>query len=392
MSRSSAQPDSPRRLCQVWLAVLLLVCAWSLAWNEARAQEQKTSPAAGKDKGQTSITETPAQSKFKRGVRSRVNWTLWGSIGGGAVGLFLLIMLVAASQKKKREAPAPAASEMIGGYRLQKMMMQGQTSQVWEVVETSSNRHFAMKLLLPEKVRDDEHRQLLFHEADVGIKMAHPNVIKIIKLSKDLHNPHIVMEFFPGGNLKERVMYKKWDFIKEKALDIFKQAATGLAYMNASGWVHRDIKPDNIMVNSAGEVRIIDFALTQRVARKRMFSRKGQAAGTRSYMSPEQIRGEPLDGRADIYSFGATMYEVVTGRPPFRAASPHELLAKQIAEKATSPQVYNPDVTDEFAALVLRMLAKKREDRPKDFHEVLMKLRTIQIFKSAPTKSPQPAG
>src|SRR4029077_9435794 len=112
----------------------------------------------------------------------------------------------------------------------------------------------------------------------------------------------------------------------------------------------------------------------------------GTAAGTRSYMSPEQIRGLPLDGRADIYSFGATMYEVVTGRPPFRAASPQDLLSKQISEKATSPQVYNPDVTDEFSELLLRMLAKNPKDRPKDFHEVLMKLRNIQIFKSGSGK------
>src|SRR5581483_6343852 len=138
--------------------------------------------------------------------------------------------------------------------RLQNLMMTGQTSQVWEAVEVASNRHFAIKLLLPEKLQDTEHRQLLFHEAEVGMKLAHPNVIKIVKVVKDKHNPHFVMEFFPAGNLKLRIMHKKWDFIKEKAQDIFKQAATALAYMHASGWVHRDVKPDNIMVNAAGEV------------------------------------------------------------------------------------------------------------------------------------------
>src|SRR5207302_1950543 len=148
-----------------------------------------------------------------------------------------------------------------------------------------------------------------------------------------------------------------------------------LAYMHANGYVHRDVKPDNIMVNSAGEVRLIDFALAQRISKGGFFrKRRGRSAGTRSYMSPEQIRGEGLDGRADIYSFGVSMYEVVTGRPPFRAASPQELLAKQVAEKPTTPQAYNADVTDEFADLVLRMLSKKPEGRPKDFHEVLMKL------------------
>jgi serine/threonine protein kinase len=197
--------------------------------------------------------------------------------------------------------------------------------------------------------------------------------------------PYFVMEFFPAGNLKLRIMHKKWDFIKEKAHEIFKQAATALAYMNASGWVHRDVKPDNLIVNSAGEVRLIDFALAERVSKHGFFRRrKGRTAGTRSYMSPEQVRGESLDGRADVYSFGATMYEVITGRPPFRASSPVELLNKQITEKPLSPRSINKDVTEECAALILRMLAKKKEDRPRDFHEVLMALRGMKIFAGEP--------
>src|SRR5436305_11651029 len=117
------------------------------------------------------------------------------------------------------------------------------------------------------------------------------------------------MEFFPAGSLKVRMNLKQFDFIKERAHSICKQAAVGMAYMNASGWVHRDIKPDNLLVNSAGDLRIIDFAIAQRVQGPpgflaKLFRRKGPVQGTRSYMSPEQIRGEWLDGRADIYSFG----------------------------------------------------------------------------------------
>jgi serine/threonine-protein kinase len=286
------------------------------------------------------------------------------------------------------------AEEIIGGYRLQNLMMTGQSSQVWEVVEVSSHRHFAMKLLLPEKARESEHRRLLMHEATVGKKMAHPNVIKIIHVSSDSRNPYFVMEFFPAGSLKFRMnqalrISRQGEFIKEHSLNIFRQAATALAYMNASGWVHRDVKPDNILVNSAGDVRIIDFALAQRIQKPSFFSKlfrrkKGLTSGTRSYMSPEQIRNEPLDGRADIYSFGASMYEVTTNRPPFRAGSNQELLLKHVTEKPASPQVHNSDLTDEFCDLVLMMLAKKREQRPPDFHQVLMKLRTIKIYKSDP--------
>jgi serine/threonine protein kinase len=287
------------------------------------------------------------------------------------------------------------ADEIIGGYRLANLMMTGQSSQVWEVVDTSSHRHFAMKLLLPEKLKDEDQRRFLIHEAEVGTKLAHPNIIKIINIVREKKNPYFVMEFFPAGSLKLRMIRKQNDFIRENAPSILKQTATALAYMNASGWVHRDVKPDNILVNGAGEVRIIDFALAVRVQKKpgffgRMFGKKkAKAMGTRSYMSPEQIRGEYLDGRADVYSFACSAYEIVTGRPPFRAASSQELLTKHIVEKPPSPQIYNADVTEEFADLVLRMLAKKREDRLRDFHEVMMQLRTMKVFKTqAAQKSP----
>src|SRR5262249_35048573 len=195
----------------------------------------------------------------------------------------------------------------------------------------------------------------------------------------------------PAGSLKLRVMRKQFEFINEHLHNILKKVATGLAYMNATGWVHRDVKPDNILVNSAREVRIIDFALAKRIGKPslfvNLFRRNGKVQGTYSYMSPEQIRGEPLDGRADIYSFGATAYELATSKPPFAASSRQELLSKHIAEKAITPQFKNPELTDEFSKLVLRTLNKKRQDRPKDFHEVLMELRKIRIFKNQPVSS-----
>ncbi len=282
------------------------------------------------------------------------------------------------------------AEEIIGGYSLKNLMMTGQSSQVWEVVEVNSGRHFAMKLLLPEMAKSSSHRHLLFHEAMVGQKMAHPNIIRIVTVNKEMPAPYFVMDFFPGGSLKQRLMRKQLDFLKEQSHNIFKQAATAFAFMNAQGWVHRDVKPDNMLVSSAGELRVIDFALATRVEKptffSKLFRRKAQAMGTRSYMSPEQIRGAPLDGRADVYSFGATLFELTTGRPPFRGNSSNDLLAKHITEKPVSPKVLNAELTDEFSDLVLRMLAKKREDRPRDFHEVLMKLRTIKVYSNIETK------
>jgi serine/threonine protein kinase len=280
------------------------------------------------------------------------------------------------------------ADEVIGDYRLVKQLASGQMSQVYEVVEGSSHRHFAMKLLLPEKIHDTSSRQFLLHEAEVGLELAHPNIIRIYKVIRNPNNPYFVMEFFPSGSLKALLMRKEPDFIRDKGQDILKHAATGLAFMNEKGWVHRDIKPDNLLVNRMGETKLIDFAISQRIPRgffARFFWKK-VVQGTRSYMSPEQIRGLPLDGRADIYSFGATAYEMVTGRPPFRASTSQDLLAKHITEKPISPANLNPEVTKEFADLVLYMLAKKKEDRPKNFHEVLITMRGLRVFKAAEKK------
>jgi eukaryotic-like serine/threonine-protein kinase len=286
------------------------------------------------------------------------------------------------------------ADEIIGGYRLLKNLATGQASQVWEVVENNSGRHFAMKLLLPEKAEKPELRKMLLREAKVEMSLAHPNIIRIVHVEPSPTNPYFIMEFFPAGDLKSRMRNATRDpkaktFLLEYTQDILKQTATALAFSTSKGWIHRDVKPENVLVNSAGEVRVIDYALAYRAPTglAKWFGKKEKTQGTRSYMSPEQIRSLILDARADIYSFGATAYEVVTGRPPFRAATSQDLLKKHIVEKPLSPVQINPDVTDQFANLVLQMLAKKKEDRPKDFHEVLIAMRALKVYKNVEPKS-----
>ena len=279
--------------------------------------------------------------------------------------------------------------EMIGGYRLRNLLQSGQTSQVFEVVEPTSNRHFAMKLLLPEAADQAEHRNILFNEAEVGEKLTHANVIRIFKVNRSQTTPHFIMEFFPSGSLRLRLQAKDGAFIKEHARRIFKETATGLAYMNAMGYVHRDVKPDNILVNPLGETKIIDFAITKKIPKgmARWFYRKGKPQGTPSFMSPEQINDEIPDARMDIYSYGCTLYELTTGRPPFRGSTPNDLLGRHFKEKPAPPTAYNPDLSDEFSQFVLKLLAKKKTDRPSNFHEVLMALKKVkQIFKSVPEK------
>jgi serine/threonine protein kinase len=319
-------------------------------------------------------------------------WIVVGLAGLGAAGIAFYMKRgqVSLGRKKGRVV---VGDQQIDTYRLLNLMMTGQTSQVWESTELSSGRHFAIKMLLPEHARSPMQRHYLFHEYHVGKQVTHPKIIKMLDLRRDPEHPYVIMEFFPSTNLKLRLMHKD-PFVRENLKEIIEQTANALAYMHSKGWVHRDVKPDNILVASSGEVRLIDFALAQRVRKrkKNLFGRmkkSGRAQGTRSYMSPEQIRAEALDARADVYSLGITIYELLTYRPPFRAASAQDLLVKQLFEKPASPLQYNADVASEMADLVMKMLEKKPEDRPPDMEAFLMQFRKVPIFKPAALKKAQ---
>ena len=155
--------------------------------------------------------------------------------------------------------------------------------------------------------------------------------------------------------------------------------------MHTKGWIHRDIKPDNFLVSRDGETKLIDFQIAEKKKSGlgKLFHRS-VVQGTRSYMSPEQIRGKPCDERADIYSFGCVLFESVTAKAPFTGSTPNELLNKHLKANIPSPVVYNENVSSEFAALVRSMMAKSPENRPQSMWEFLKEVRQMKIFKRTP--------
>lgn len=278
----------------------------------------------------------------------------------------------------------PDEQVLLGGYRRANVLQTGQNSEVWEVVDPTGGQRYAMKLLLSERTGDRLQRRMLAHEARVGLSLTHPRIIRFYRYVRDRLNPFILMEFFPSQNLKLRILRGQTEtFIRPRLRTTLEQLTGALDYVHSKGWVHRDIKPDNVLINSAGEIRLIDFALAQKAAGgfwKRFARRGGVTAGTRSYMSPEQIRGLPLDRRADIYSLGVLTYEILTGRLPFVASSGAELLRKHLlADVPSIPPEKN--VTTDFEQLLARMLAKREKDRPATLGEFQNELRRIKIFK-----------
>lgn len=280
---------------------------------------------------------------------------------------------------------ALGSQQKIGSYRLLNIVMTGQTSQVWEVMNDSQGKRYAMKVLLTDYRRDREHLAYLKNEFEVGSKLKHPKVIEIFEMGAAGGHPFVIMEFFPWPNLKQYIR-QGVDRLGWLATRVIDQSAEALAYMNEQGWVHRDIKPDNYLMTDQGDIRLIDFALALRPKKgfMRLLAGKTKIQGTRSYMSPEQIRGLPLDQRADVYSYACMVHELLGGKPPFTGVSANELLTKHLKQPAPPVAAANNNVTPEFSALLKRMLAKNPDSRPESMSKFLQEFRAIRVFKVAP--------
>ena len=168
---------------------------------------------------------------------------------------------------------------------------------------------------------------------------------------------YLAMEWFPAPNMKHLIR-RELDQVQHKIPNLIEQMAEALAYLNEHGWVHRDIKPDNYLVSDKNQVKLIDFALAQKPkgGLAKLLNPKMKIQGTRSYMSPEQIRGGALDSRADLYSLGCTIYELLAGKPPFTGANANELLMKHIKSSPPILGAANNNVTPEFGDLIRQFL------------------------------------
>ncbi|MEX0978043.1 MAG: serine/threonine-protein kinase [Pirellulales bacterium] len=278
-----------------------------------------------------------------------------------------------------------AAQEYFGSYRLVNLIRAGKTCEVWDVANDAKGERLAIKLLTGEGARNREEIAFLKHEYQVGHTFDHPSVIKIYSLGRDRDSYYLVMELFAAPNLKQ-LIHQGVDELAPIATEFIRKSAEGLAYMHSKGWIHRDVKPDNFLVKADGDVKLIDFALAAR--RKsglaRLFAVKSKIQGTRSYMSPEQIRGQPLDERADIYSYGCMVHELLGGKPPYTGTSTNELLNKHLKSPIPPLQAANRNVTDDFASLLRTMLAKKPQERPQTMNDVLNELLVTPVFKIPP--------
>ncbi len=262
-----------------------------------------------------------------------------------------------------------------GKYEIQGEIARGGMGIVYKAVHKSLNRTVALKVLHAQYTGDTSFVKRFQREARAMARLDHENIIRVYDVSEDQSAQYIVMEFFPGKDLKQ-VILERGPLSLEQALSISLQMAEALAYAHAQGIVHRDIKPSNVMVDNRGKVKLADFgiaAATDEIS----VTATGQIIGTPEYMSPEQARGEAMDGRSDLYSLGIVLYEMLTGATPFERISRMSIIAKLIYE----PQEFNltfPDhVSPQIQTLVQALLKKQAQDRVADAAALIEQIKNL---------------
>ena len=263
------------------------------------------------------------------------------------------------------------------------MIRSGTKTQVWEALDQRNRTRVALKILQQNYRKDKAQLAELKHECAVGKELDHDNVIKIFDFFDEHGIPLLAMQLFNARNLKIELR-ENLVYVGEHARSILKQCADGLQHIHEQGWIHCDVKPDNFLLDPQScEIKVIDFSIAEK-------SKKGLGAlfgggsktirGTRSYISPEQIRKKKFDHKVDIYGLGCMMFELVAGRTPFTAPNPDELLNKHLKAAVPSLEAVSGASRD-FSELVSRMLEKEPQKRPDSMKQIALELGRMQIYK-----------
>ncbi len=269
---------------------------------------------------------------------------------GDAVLTFLDESLAKAKQEKT-----------LGGYRLLERVGRGGMGTVYRAIQISLDREVAFKVLSPELVKDKSFVEQFFREARAAGQLNHPHIVQVYDVGQEGDTFYYSMEFVRGGSLEDRLR-EQGRLSVEESLRVAHETATALEYAELRGIVHRDIKPDNLMLAEDGRVRVADLGLA--LSLKSSADTKGQPIlGTPHFISPEQALRRDIDIRSDIYSLGATLYRMLAGRTVFTGASAEEIIRKAVRDEPQPLRELNPEVPEKVAALVHRMLKKNPDER-----------------------------
>ncbi len=280
-----------------------------------------------------------------------------------------------------------------GRYKIIEELGKGGMGRVYKAQDTEIREKVALKLLKPEIAADKKTIERFQNELKFARKISHRNVCRMYDLNKEESSYYITMEYVPGEDLKSTII-RIGQLPIAKTISIAKQVCEGLEEAHGLDVVHRDLKPQNIMIDKEGNARIMDFGIARSVTGKRITG-AGVMIGTPEYMSPEQVEGKDIDQRSDIYSLGVILYEMVTGRVPFEGDTPFTIGVKQKSEMPQNPREFNTQISDDLNRVILRCLEKDREKRYQSAGEVRSELENIEkdiltTEKTAAERKPEP--
>jgi serine/threonine protein kinase len=272
-------------------------------------------------------------------------------------------------------APRLVDGQVWGSYRIVRLLGRGGMGEVYEAEQLETGRRLALKLLRAT-LRGVEDRARFLREGQLAASISHAHAVYIFGSEEIGGTPAITMELLAGGTLKDRVS-AEGPMPASAAVSAVLDVIGGLDAAQAAGILHRDIKPSNCFVDADGAVKVGDFGLSISTLTRDVRHELTTASfeGTPQFAAPEQLRGEPLDVRADIYAVGATLYYLLTGRPPLEAPDLRELVSKVSSEKPASPRHLRRDIPRGLAAVVVRCLAKAPAERPQSYAELADLLR-----------------
>lgn len=267
----------------------------------------------------------------------------------------------------------------LGDFQLIRRLGQGGMGQVYLARQLSLKRQVAVKILRTDLAANMTALQRFQAEAEAVAQLTHANIVQVYAIDQADGLHYMALEYVEGRNLRD-YLTRKGPPEPPIAINIMRQVAAALQRAHEQGFVHRDVKPENILLTRKGEVKVADFGLSRCFAGEQPLNitQSGVTMGTPLYMSPEQVQGKTVDPRSDIYSFGVTCYHMLAGEPPFKGQTPFEVALQHVQNEPVPLADIRPDLPAELCVIVARMMAKKPEDRYQTAREVLRDLSRLR--------------